>query len=175
MKCPVCGCCEDRVLDTRPIDEERSIRRRRECTNCLHRFTSYEIVESTPLVILKRDGSREEFNREKIMSGLKKACQKRPVTFQQMKDLVDRIEANLRNRQKGDVTTTEIGEQIMVGLRELDEVAYIRFVSVYRKFEDVESFLEELNNLKRLAEERENKEPEPVQPAKKSKNDRQNA
>ena len=108
MKCPVCGCCEDRVLDTRPIDEERSIRRRRECTNCLHRFTSYEIVESTPLVILKRDGSREEFNREKIMSGLKKACQKRPVTFQQMKDLVDRIEANLRNRQKGDVTTTEI-------------------------------------------------------------------
>ena len=154
MRCPVCGCCKDKVLDTRPLDDERSIRRRRECTNCLHRFTSYEVVERVPLIVCKRDGSHEEFNRDKIMAGLDKACQKRPVDLAQRKALVDRIEAELRNRTHGEVTTTEIGERIMVALRELDEVAYIRFVSVYRKFEDVESFVEELNHLRELAEQR---------------------
>ena len=154
MRCPVCGCCEDKVLDTRPVDDERSIRRRRECTKCQYRFTSYEVVERVPLIVLKRDGSREEFNRSKIMAGLDKACQKRPVSDAQRKDLVDRIEADFRNRVHGEITTQEIGERIMMALRGLDEVAYIRFVSVYRKFEDVDSFIEELNSLKELAEQR---------------------
>ena len=154
MRCPVCGCTKDKVLDTRPLDDERSIRRRRECTNCQHRFTSYEVVERVPLIVCKRDGSHEEFNRDKIMAGLDKACQKRPVSMAQRKALVDRIEAELRNRAHSEVTTSEIGERIMVALRELDEVAYIRFVSVYRKFEDVDSFVEELNHLRELAEQR---------------------
>ncbi len=153
MRCPVCGCCKDRVLDTRPVDEERSIRRRRECLNCQHRFTSYEVIEHVPLMVSKRDNTREEFDREKIMEGLKKACQKRPVSIRQMKDLVDRMEADFRNHMHGEVSSSEIGERIMTGLRALDEVAYIRFASVYNKFDDADSFLTELNNLKRLKEE----------------------
>jgi len=163
MRCPVCGCCKDKVLDTRPFDDERSVRRRRECTNCQHRFTSYEVIERLPLVVCKRDNTREEFNREKIMAGLKKACQKRPVSVRQMKDLVDKMEADFRNNMRGEVPTFEIGERIMAGLRELDEVAYIRFVSVYRQFDDVDSFLTELNMLKKLKEEKKLKAGKPAE------------
>ncbi len=154
MKCPVCGCTDDKVLDTRPIDDDRSIRRRRECVKCHHRFTSYESIEREPLVVCKRDNTREAFNKDKIMNGLKKACQKRPVSVRQMTTVVDEIEAELMNTASGEVTTGEIGERIMVKLRELDEVAYIRFASVYRDFDDADSFLEELENLKRLKAEK---------------------
>lgn len=154
MKCPICGCNEDKVLDTRPIDDERSIRRRRECLNCQHRFTSYETVERTTLVVCKRDNTREAFNRDKIMNGIKKACQKRPVTEEQMTAIVDDMEADFKNGQRIEVSTVEIGERIMAKLRELDDVAYIRFVSVYREFNEADAFLEELNNLKKLKEAR---------------------
>ncbi len=154
MKCPVCGCTDDKVLDTRPIDDDRSIRRRRECLRCQHRFTSYESIEKEPLVICKRDNTRESFSREKIMNGLKKACQKRPVSVRQMTAIVDEIESELNSTMSGEVPTREIGERIMVKLRELDEVAYIRFASVYRDFDDADSFLEELENLKRLKAEK---------------------
>ena len=155
MRCPVCGCAQDKVLDTRPIDDERSIRRRRECLNCQHRFTSYETVEKAALIVCKRDNTREAFNRDKIMNGIKKACQKRPVSLRQMTALVDSIEADFQNNMRMEISTSEIGERIMNGLRELDEVAYIRFASVYRDFDDLDSFLEELDNLKKLREERE--------------------
>ncbi len=154
MRCPVCGCTQDKVLDTRPIDDERSIRRRRECLNCQHRFTSYETVEKPALIVCKRDNTREAFNRDKIMNGIKKACQKRPVSLRQMSAIVDSIEADFQNNMRMEISTSEIGERIMDGLRELDEVAYIRFASVYRDFDDLDSFLEELDNLKRLREER---------------------
>ncbi len=155
MRCPVCGCTQDKVLDTRPIDDERSIRRRRECLNCQHRFTSYETVEKAALIVCKRDNTREAFNRDKIMNGIKKACQKRPVSLRQMSAIVDSIEADFQNNMRMEISTSEIGERIMNGLRELDEVAYIRFASVYRDFDDLDSFLEELDNLKKLREERE--------------------
>ncbi len=155
MRCPVCGCAQDKVLDTRPIDDERSIRRRRECLNCQHRFTSYETVEKASLIVCKRDNTREAFSRDKIMNGIKKACQKRPVSLRQMSAIVEGIESDFQNSMRAEVSTTEIGERIMNGLRELDEVAYIRFASVYRDFDDLDSFLEELDNLKKLKEERE--------------------
>ncbi len=136
------------MLDTRPIDDDCSIRRRRECLNCKHRYTSYETVERTALVVCKRDNKREAFNREKIMNGIRKACQKRPITEEQMNGIVDAMEADFKNGMRVEVSTVEIGERIMAGLRELDEVAYIRFCSVYREFGDVDSFLVELNNLK---------------------------
>lgn len=154
MRCPICGCTDDKVLDTRPIDDDRRLRRRRECLNCQHRFTSYESIEKEPLVICKRDNTREAFSREKIMNGLKKACQKRPVSVRQMTNIVDEIETELNSTMSGEVPTREIGERIMVKLRELDEVAYIRFASVYRDFDDADSFLEELENLKRIKAEK---------------------
>lgn len=155
MKCPVCGCTDDKVLDTRHIDDDRSIRRRRECLKCQHRFTSYESIEKEPLIICKRDNTRESFSRDKIMNGLKKACQKRPVSVRQMTSIVDEIETELNSTMSGEVPTREIGERIMAKLRELDEVAYIRFASVYRDFDDANSFLDELENLKRLKAEKE--------------------
>lgn len=155
MKCPVCGCTDDKVLDTRHIDDGRSIRRRRECLKCQHRFTSYESIEKEPLIICKRDNTRESFSRDKIMNGLKKACQKRPVSVRQMTSIVDEIETELNSTMSGEVPTREIGERIMAKLRELDEVAYIRFASVYRDFDDANSFLDELENLKRLKAEKE--------------------
>lgn len=138
------------MLDTRPIDDERSIRRRRECLNCQHRFTSYETIERGALVVCKRDNKREAFNRDKIMSGIKKACQKRPVTEEQMVAIVDDMEADFKNGQRIEVSTVEIGERIMAKLRELDDVAYIRFCSVYREFNEADAFIDELNNLKKM-------------------------
>ena len=152
MRCPVCGCPEDKVLDTRPIDDERSIRRRRECLNCQHRFTSYETLEKSILIVCKRDNTREAFNRDKMLNGIKKACQKRPVSLRQMTALVDSIENDLHNGLKMEVSTIEIGERILTGLLDLDEVAYIRFASVYREFHDLDSFLEELDRIKKLKE-----------------------
>lgn len=154
MKCPICGCNEDKVLDTRPIDDERSIRRRRECLNCQHRFTSYETVERGALVVCKRDNTREAFDRSKIMNGIKKACQKRPVSDEQMEDIVAGIEADFKNGHRVEVSTVEIGERIMARLRELDDVAYIRFCSVYREFSEADAFIDELNNLKKMKESR---------------------
>lgn len=154
MKCPICGCNEDKVLDTRPIDDERSIRRRRECLNCQHRFTSYETVERGALVVCKRDNTREAFNRDKVMNGIRKACQKRPVTEEQMTAIVEDMEADFKTGQRVEVSTWEIGERVMAKLRELDDVAYIRFCSVYREFDEADEFLNELNNLKKLKEQR---------------------
>ncbi|MBQ8551872.1 MAG: transcriptional repressor NrdR [Clostridia bacterium] len=154
MRCPVCGCCQDKVLDTRPIDEERSIRRRRECLNCQHRFTSYETVERGSITVCKRDNSREAFDRDKLMGGIKKACLKRPVTDDQMNDLVDSIESEFKTSMRVEVSTLEIGERVMAKLREIDDVAYIRFASVYREFPDADAFMDELNSLKQLKEEK---------------------
>ena len=154
MRCPVCGCCEDKVLDTRPIDDERTIRRRRECLNCQHRFTSYETVERTTVTVSKRNNTKEPFDREKLMRGIKKACQKRPVSDEQINELVNSIENEFKTGMRVEVSTLEIGERIMSGLRELDEVAYIRFASVYREFPDAEAFMDELNSLKQLKEEK---------------------
>lgn len=148
MKCPACGYTENKVIDTRPVDDDKSVRRRRECLKCQFRFTTYETIETIPLMVVKRDNSREPFSRNKIMNGLIKACQKRPISVKQMEQLIDTVEAEFQNSMRGEVTSDEIGQRIMAGLRELDKVAYIRFVSVYRKFEDVDSFLEELNRLK---------------------------
>ena len=148
MKCPACGYTENKVIDTRPVDDDKSVRRRRECLRCQFRFTTYETIETTPLMVVKRDNSREPFSRNKIMNGLIKACQKRPISLKQMEQLVDTVESEFQNSMRGEVTSDEIGTRIMAGLRELDKVAYIRFVSVYRKFEDIDSFLEELNRLK---------------------------
>lgn len=148
MKCPACGCSENKVLDTRSIDDDKSVRRRRECFKCLYRFTTYESIETTPLMVCKRDNTREPFNRNKIMNGLIKACQKRPVSVRQMEGLVDTIEYEFQNNLRGEISSSEIGERIMSGLLDLDKVAYIRFVSVYRKFEDIDSFFDELNRIK---------------------------
>jgi len=154
MRCPVCGCCEDKVLDTRPIDDERTIRRRRECLGCQHRFTSYETVERTAITVCKRDNTREAFNRDKLMNGIKKACQKRPVTEEQINELVNSIESEFKAGMRMEVSTLEIGEKIMSRLKELDEVAYIRFASVYREFPDAQAFMDELKSLKQLKEEK---------------------
>ncbi len=148
MKCPICGCTEDRVLDTRPVDEDRSIRRRRECTKCHYRFTSYETIENAQLYVIKRDNTKEEYDRNKVMEGLRSACKKRPISLRQMENIVDNLEIELRDRPRGEIDTRIIGERIMNVLREMDEVAYIRFASVYNKFSDIDSFMNELILLK---------------------------
>jgi transcriptional repressor NrdR len=148
MKCPACGYSDNKVLDTRSIDDDKSVRRRRECLKCQYRFTTYETIETAPLMVCKRDTTREPFNRNKIMNGLIKACQKRPVSVRQMEALINSIESEFQNNLRSEVSTSEIGERIMAGLRDLDKVAYIRFVSVYRKFEDIDSFLDELYRIK---------------------------
>lgn len=153
MICPMCGCTENRVIDTRSTDDGRSVRRRRECIACLFRYTTYETLETVPLMVCKRDNSREPFNRHKIMSGLIKACHKRPVSVRQMESMVDGLETEYANSTRSEIPTSEIGERIMKILKATDKVAYIRFVSVYRKFEDLDSFFDELERLKR--EERE--------------------
>jgi transcriptional repressor NrdR len=147
MMCPYCSYADSRVLDSRPTLEGNSIRRRRECSGCGKRFTTYEKVDELPLVVVKKDGRREAFNREKLLSGLVKACQKRPVSTVQLETIVGLIERELRNTVEMEVTSQYIGELVMNHLRGLDEVAYVRFASVYREFRDAESFMEELKNL----------------------------
>ncbi len=147
MRCPFCGHDEDKVIDSRPSEEGSAIRRRRECIACSARFTTYEKVENLPLLVVKKDGSREPFLREKLISGLIKSCEKRPVSTAQIETLVDSIEKDVQNSLKREVTSREIGEMVMERLKELDEVAYVRFASVYRQFKDVNSFLAELNRM----------------------------
>ena len=147
MKCPFCGYAESKVLDSRPTDEGSRIRRRRECLQCGMRFTTYEIIESLPIVIVKRDKSREVFDRQKLFNGMLRACQKRPVSMQVLERAVDEIEATLQNSLEREVPASKIGELAMEKLRGIDEVAYVRFASVYRQFKDVQSFKDEISKL----------------------------
>lgn len=147
MRCPFCGHDEDKVIDSRPAEEGAAIRRRRECIHCGNRFTTYEKIENLPLMVIKKDGSRQPFNRDKLIAGILKSCEKRPVSTEQIETLVDSIENRYQNSLKREVSSREIGEQVMEGLKEIDEVAYVRFASVYRQFKDVSSFLHELNEI----------------------------
>ena len=147
MKCPYCGHVEDKVIDSRPTDEWSSIRRRRECSKCLRRFTTYEKVESLPLMVIKKDKSREPFDREKVLNGLLRACEKRPVSVDDLEKVVDEIESQLYNSLVREVTSQSIGEMVMSRLKNLDEVAYVRFASVYRQFKDINTFMDELHKL----------------------------
>lgn len=146
MKCPNCGFAESKVIDSRPVADSNSIRRRRECLSCRRRFTTYEVIDSVQLVVVKKDGSKEFFDRMKLESGLIKACQKRPVDTAA---LAREIETELQNSLRAEITTTEIGEIIMDKLKNLDAVSYVRFASVYREFKDVATFMEELERLKK--------------------------
>ena len=147
MKCPYCGHIEDKVIDSRPTEENAAIRRRRECTKCTKRFTTYEKVESVPLMVIKKDKTRQTFDREKLLNGLLRACEKRPVSIDMLEKLVDEIESQILNSLKREITTQEIGEMVMAKLKELDEVAYVRFASVYRQFKDINTFMAELRKL----------------------------
>lgn len=147
MRCPSCSETESKVLDSRATDESSSIRRRRECLNCKTRFTTYEKIESTPILVIKKDGTREPFNRTKVMNGIIRACEKRFVKSEDIEKLVDSVEFSIMSSLTKEVTSTKIGEYILQGLKDLDEVAYIRFASVYRSFKDINSFMDELNKL----------------------------
>ena len=144
MKCPFCGCDESKVIDSRPTDEGERIRRRRECISCQKRFTTYEIIETVPVIVVKKDKSREVFDRNKLFNGMLRACEKRPVSLEKLESAVNEIEATLQNSLDREITSVYIGELAMDKLRELDEVAYVRFASVYRQFKDINTFMDEL-------------------------------
>ena len=147
MKCPFCGYTESKVIDSRPTEEGASIRRRRECLACQKRFTTYENIERLPLVVVKRDGSRESFDRVKLINGMVRACEKRPVSLARLEKIADEIEQELQGRLEREFSTVEIGEMVMSRLKDVDEVAYVRFASVYRSFKDINTFMEELTKL----------------------------
>ncbi len=147
MKCPFCYVPESKVIDSRPADNGMSIRRRRECISCGRKFTTYERVEDVSLIVIKKDGSRQSFDRTKVMNGIIRACEKRPVTVDQMEKAVNSIELQIRNKMVKEITSFEIGELVMDALKELDDVAYVRFASVYRQFKDINSFVDELQKL----------------------------
>lgn len=147
MKCPFCGEPDSKVLDSRAIDEETVIRRRRECGQCGHRFTTYERLDKIPLVVVKKDGCRESFDRNKVLHGLVRACEKRSIPIGRLEELVDEIEKELYGRLDREVSSSEIGEMVMERLRDVDEVAYVRFASVYRQFKDINRFMQELEKL----------------------------
>ena len=147
MKCPFCGCVESRVIDSRPTDEGERIRRRRECLECGKRFTTYEVIETVPIVVIKKDKSRETFDRSKLLNGLLRACEKRPVSMDTLERIVDEIENLLQNSLDREITSQQIGELAMEKLKGIDEVAYVRFASVYRQFRDINTFMEELKKL----------------------------
>lgn len=147
MKCPFCGYEESKVIDSRPTDENERIRRRRECIKCAKRFTTYEIIESVPVIVVKRDKSREPFDRQKLFNGLLRACDKRPVSIAQIDEIVNNIELTIQNSLDREVTSVYIGELAMDKLKAVDEVAYIRFASVYRQFKDINTFMSELSKL----------------------------
>ena len=147
MKCPYCQYSESKVIDSRPTDEDEKIRRRRECIRCGKRFTTYEIVETTPLMVMKKDGTIEPFNREKLLHGLLRACEKRPVSLKRLEQMVDEIEQKLKNSLEGEVSSRAIGELAMEELRGIAQVVYVRFASVYREFQDINSFMEELRKI----------------------------
>lgn len=147
MKCPFCSFEESKVIDSRPTDEGERIRRRRECLKCARRFTTYEIIENLPIVVIKKDKSRETFDREKLLNGLLRACEKRPVSLAELDNLIDEIESEIQNTLDREVTSERIGELVMLKLKSLDEVAYVRFASVYRQFKDINTFMDELSKL----------------------------
>ena len=148
MKCPYCGYSESKVIDSRPTDEGERIRRRRECLNCAKRFTTYEVIETVPVVVVKKDKSREAFDRNKLLNGLLRACEKRPVPLETLERIVDEIETLLQNSLDSEVPSTLIGTYAMDKLKKVDEVAYVRFASVYREFKDINTFMDELNKIK---------------------------
>lgn len=147
MKCPYCGHPESKVIDSRPADENASIRRRRECLSCAKRFTTYETVESLPMVVIKKDGSRQSFDRQKVLRGMIRACEKRPVPLAKLERIADEIEQELQNSMEREIRTEDVGEKVMDRLRKVDQVAYVRFASVYRQFKDLDTFMAELNKL----------------------------
>ena len=147
MKCPFCGHDEDRVIDSRPAEDGAAIRRRRECIKCASRFTTYEKIETLPLLVVTKDGAREPFDPDKILSGLLKACEKRPVSNDQLREVLGYVEGQIQGTVNREISSREIGELVMSKLKEIDEVSYVRFASVYRQFKDVNSFLEELNEM----------------------------
>ena len=147
MKCPYCNHTDTKVIDSRPADDNSSIRRRRQCEKCEKRFTTYEKLETMPLMVIKKDESREIYDRSKIESGIVRSCQKRPVSSQQISTMLDRIENKIFNREEKEIPASAIGELVMEQLKELDGVAYVRFASVYREFKDVNTFMEEIGKL----------------------------
>ena len=149
MKCPFCNHLEDKVVDSRETKEGDTIRRRRECLSCERRFTTYERIDEVPYMVIKKDGRREKFDRQKVLGGLLKACEKRPVSMARLSDLVNRVESRVSDSPDREISTTEIGELLMESLREMDKIAYVRFASVYRDFQDEEAFFNELKNLMR--------------------------
>ena len=147
MRCPYCGFSESKVVDSRPAEEGATIRRRRECLSCAKRFTTYEAMERLPLIVVKKDGSRQTFDKQKLINGLLKACEKRPITIVDLQAIASEIELELQNSLEREIKTTEIGEMVMERLKTIDEVAYVRFASVYRQFKDINTFMLELNKL----------------------------
>jgi transcriptional repressor NrdR len=147
MKCPKCGHLEDKVVDSRTTKEGGAIRRRRECLDCAGRFTTYEYIEKTPLMVVKKDGRREPYNREKLLSGLRKACEKRPVSHDQLEKLIDDVEAAALSKFRSEIPSVELGNVIIERLKALDGVAYVRFASVYRQFRDVNEFMDEIKSI----------------------------
>jgi len=147
MKCPFCEFEESKVIDSRPTDEGEAIRRRRECLNCAKRFTTYEKIETIPLMVIKKDGSRQMFDRQKLLNGIMRACEKRPVTTSDMEHIVNEIESATQNLLEREISSQKIGEMVMERLPAIDEVAYVRFASVYRQFKDLNTFVEEVNRL----------------------------
>ncbi|WP_184663319.1 transcriptional regulator NrdR [Texcoconibacillus texcoconensis] len=155
MKCPNCQYQGSRVLDSRPSDEGKATRRRRECDQCQFRFTTFERVEKTPLIVVKKDGNREEFSREKVLRGLIRACEKRPVPLEQLESIVDDVEKDMRNSERSEIQSPDIGECVMEKLAHIDDVAYVRFASVYRQFKDINVFVDELKDLLKKADQNE--------------------
>ena len=147
MRCPFCGYHDSKVVDSRPAEDYVSIRRRRECLSCKKRFTTFEVMESLPVVVIKRDGSRQSFDRTKLLNGMIRACEKRPVPFETLEKIATEIEQTLQNEMNREVSSTKIGEMVMDRLKEIDEVAYVRFASVYRQFKDISTFMAELSKL----------------------------
>jgi len=147
MKCPYCGYVDSKVIDSRPAEDGATIRRRRECLACQKRFTTYEIMERLPLVVIKRDGSRQAFDKMKVMNGMLRACEKRPVPLGKLEEITDEIENELQSALEREISTKEIGEMVMNHLKDLDEVAYVRFASVYRQFKDIDTFMDELTKM----------------------------
>ena len=147
MKCPFCGHLEDRVIDSRESKEGEAVRRRRQCLGCERRFTTYEVIDEVPYMVVKKDGRREKFDRQKVLTGLLKACEKRPISMGKLSDIVNQVEARVTDSPEREISTTEIGELLMGRLRALDKIAYVRFASVYRDFQDEEAFFNELEAL----------------------------
>ena len=147
MKCMYCGCLESKVIDSRSTDEGSTIRRRRECLQCGKRFTTYEKIESVPIMVVKKDGTRESFDRDKILNGIRRACEKRPISADKMEEVVASIELQLSNMLIREVSSEKIGQMVMDELQKLDDIAYVRFASVYRQFKDINTFVEEVNKL----------------------------